>query len=125
MFINSLSYKRKEIDKYKYYKQNLQATRHLHGLCVIQLDNKLTTLTAGYSKLYNKYKEHDKSKQRLTTALQSPTNPNYYHQYSLKLGHYRILANRYYDKSLEGNRALKYRLNFAIITSPIAPSSYY
>ena len=117
--------KRKEMNKYKYYKDNLAKTIHIHGLCINELDQKLNVLNTEYSIMYNEYKEHEKSKENLAQLLQSPVAPNYYQQYTVKLGHYRICANRCFDKSLEGNRAREYRLKFAIITSPIAPSNYY
>ena len=94
-------------------------------MCIQQLDQKLQSIKDEYSTLYDEYKEREKNKQNLSWILLSPVPLNHHQQYSQNLNKHRVCTNWFFDKSLEGKQARKYRQNCASITSPIAPSNYY
>ena len=110
---------------YSYYKQNMRDTYQMHKLCINQINDKITQIDNKCKNVHTQYQEHKKNKQALHNFLQSTAPPNYHEQYQQQLDQYKICSNRYHSNVLKGNQAKKYRLNFATLASPIAPSNYY
>ena len=113
---------RNQIKQYQEMQKQPITTYQMYGWSAGTIRHKIAQITAHYNSLCDKHSELKTNIENIKREVLQTRNKDFLSQHQQLLDRHKICVNRYHSKSLEGNQAKKYRLNFKNICSPIFTS---